>query len=137
VSRATHVVRLYVGLNRQTQPRNARCARQPTSYTAARVDDVFDAIRRRQGVQKPGATRFVAKGLWKGRREKTSVYEVQWFPGGSETYAQFRKNMNAVARGIAARFCQDAVLVVHRTPRQKVSLFVSPRTRRSARQVKP
>lgn len=137
MSMKTHVARIYVGLNRQKHPRNTRCARQPSRYTAAHVDNIFDAIRRRQGVAKPGATRFSAKGLWKGRREKTSVFEVQWFPGGTETYAKFRKNMNAVARGIAARFCQDSVLVVHRTPRQKVSLFVSPRTRRPARRVKP
>jgi len=133
----THVARLYVGLNRQSKPHNARCRRAPGSFDAKRVDAFFDAERRRQGIDAPGATRFLAKGLWKGRREQTSVYEVQWFPGSGESYAKFRKNMDRLAQRIAGRFCQDAVLVVHRTPRAKTSAFLSARTRRAAHRVKP
>jgi len=133
--KATHVTKLYVGLKRQLDPTTARCQRAPRKVTATRVDDFFFAERRRQGVPKAGATRYSAKGLWMGNRERTAVYEVQWFPGGKETYPEFRRHMNRLAQNIARRFCQDAVLVVHRTPSAKTSAFFSPRTRRAARRV--
>jgi len=130
----THVAKLFVGL---TRSRTARCRGSvPAEIAASTVDDLFHKLRSAQlHTSKVGATRYLAKGLWKGHRERTAVYEVQWFAGGKESYRDFRLHIDRIARTMASKFCQDSVLVVHREPTSKTSFFVSPRRRRRAVQV--
>lgn len=120
---ASRSVTLLVGRNKGKQPANrtGRCRALPEEAKAAQYDELFIEERARQiGHENVGATRTEGKGWYRGDPEKAVAYQVAFVPNDREkTYATFKRNMNRLAESLAARLCQDSILVVRDDGRRR------------------
>ena len=84
-----------------------------------------------------GATRVASRGWFKGKPERSVAYQMAFIPGlpgGEKTFAAFERNVKRVAERLAARFCQDSVLVLVDNGRRRTAwgaTWTPPKRKRS------